>query len=97
VVWHSIPSPVIGAGNITLDGNGLDLTLGTVALTANTTFEVTRYITVDGALTSTANLELLGDKNDTGVGGIYVTGAGSITADGNPDINRFKLEWSRGC
>lgn len=78
-------SPNLGMGNITLNGHGLDVILGTLNLTSSTTFSLIRFITVNGTLTSSAgsNLILQGDRNNSGVGGVLVTGTGSINSGGN--------------
>ncbi len=92
-------TPTVGAGDITLDGNGIDLTLGTVAFTSPVNFELTRFITVDGALTSGAgdNLLLEGDKNNTGVGGVFVTNTGSIDSGGSLTIEGNNLSGLAGA
>lgn len=78
-------TPVLGQGNITLQGNGLDLTLGNLTFNVPITFDVNRYIIVDGALTTTganSNISLIGDAANTGTGGVWVTSTGSITSGG---------------
>ena len=76
-------SPVVGAGSISLQGNGDDLTLGTVNLTSATNFSVIRNIIVTGALSTTgaaSNLGLYADDGGIGVGGVRVTSTGSVNS-----------------
>ena len=83
-------SPVLGGGSITLQGNGLDLTLGTVSFNTPVNFFVNRDILVNGALTTTgagSNLGLFADALNSGVGGVMISSTGSINSSGNLTIS----------
>ena len=90
--------PTIGAGNITLNGNGLDLVLGALNLSTSTTFEVNRYLVVNGALTSSSNVNigLNADDNLSGVGGVLITSIGSINSGGSLTIQGSSLNGLTG-
>ena len=82
-------SPVFGHGNITLNGNGEDISLGTVNFGVSTVVSVTRDIIVTGALTTSAgsNLTLTADSGDSGTGGVEVEATGSINSAGTLTLN----------
>lgn len=79
-------SPALGAGNITLQGNGQDLTLGTLTFSTPVSIAVSRYLTVNGTLTTTgtnSNITLQGDSGNIGIGGVYISSTGSVVSSGN--------------
>ena len=93
-------SPVIGAGSISLQGNGDDLTLGTVNLTSATNFSVIRNIIVTGALSTTgasSNLGLFADDTGIGVGGVRVTSTGSVNSSAALTISGSALTGVAGA
>ena len=95
-------TPNIGAGAITLQGNGEDLTLGSLTLTSNTNFSVLRNIIVTGALKTTSagsgsNLGLFADNTNIGVGGVIVTSGGSINSSGSLTISGSLLTGYSGA
>jgi hypothetical protein len=85
-------SPILGGGDITLQGNGLDLSLGNVNFNSSVNFFVDRDIYVNGNLTTMgvgSNLGLFADAQNIGVGGVVVGSMGSINSSGTLTI--------RGC
>ncbi len=92
-------APLLGAGNITLQGNGLDLTLSTVSFSSSVAFAVNRYLIVNGAVTTTngANISLTGDASQTGVGGVFITTTGSINSSGNVTLSGSNLAGLSGA
>lgn len=84
-------TPEIGAGDITLNGNGLDFIGGNLTFYTNLVLSAPRYIIVTGPITSVngVSLVLIGDDNHTGLGGILIEkGAtfnmtGSLTLEGS--------------
>ena len=93
-------TPVLGAGNITLQGNGLDLTLGSLSFTTPIGFEVTRYIIISGPITSSgagSNLSFIGDAGHSGTGGVLITGSGSINSSGNVTLQGSNVSGAPGA
>lgn len=83
-------SPTVGSGNITLNGNGLDLTFGTINFTSNIGFFAARTITLNGMFSTTngSNLTLTANGTGTGEGivmnaGATISSTGSLTLNGN--------------
>jgi hypothetical protein len=68
-------SPNVGAGNITLLGNGSNLTLGDVTFSTTTVLSVSQNIIVNGTVTTTgnSNLTLFADDTNNNIGGVLVT------------------------
>ena len=91
-------SPTVGAGNITLNGGGKDLVLGTININTSTDFNVVRYIIVNGALTSSngVNLGLFADNHGTDIGGVLVSSAGSINSGGSLTLQGSSLSGLSG-
>ena len=86
-------SPNLGGtgqgGNITLQGNGSDITLGTVSFSSAVGFAAVQDITINGAVTTSngAGLTLTADVNNTGTGGVDITTGGSLNIAGALTIN----------
>ncbi len=87
-------SPLIGAGNVTLNGNGIDISLGAINFNTSTVISVIRHINVTGALSTSAgmNLTLNGDNDNDGVGGVIVQAGGSVTSGGTLIISGSDFE-----
>ena len=92
-------TPTVGSGSVTLQGNGLDLSLGTVSFSSATSFAVNRFITITGALNSTngTNLVLQGDRLNSGTGGVYVASGGSISSSGSLTLEGSNLSGLSGA
>lgn len=86
-------APVIGSGNVTLQGGGEDLTLGPAPLTFNspTTFAVNGNIYVTGSIQTFlgSSLTLIADNNNDGIGGVLVSAP--INSDGSITLRGSKI------
>lgn len=93
-------APILGSGNITLQGNGLDLTLGSLNFNNSIAFSINRYLILNGALTTStsgANIYLTGGAANTGVGGVMITSTGSVSSAGSLTISGASLSGLSGA
>jgi hypothetical protein len=88
-----LTSPIVGAGSISLQGNGADLTIGGLTFDTPVEFAVNRYLTVNGNLTTNGgvNLSLVGDNDNDGSGGVFITNGAIINSSGELYIKGSNL------
>ncbi|MDR3477200.1 MAG: MBG domain-containing protein, partial [Gammaproteobacteria bacterium] len=88
-------APVVGAGNVALNGNSRSLILGDLTFTTATTFSINAAdIIINGLITSTgigSNLSFFADTGNTNQGGVRVTSTGAVNSSGNLTLSGSNL------
>ncbi|MHB1222323.1 MAG: beta strand repeat-containing protein, partial [Gammaproteobacteria bacterium] len=88
-------SPILGVGNITLDGGSHSQFFGNLTFTSAQIIAISNAdLIINGPITSTgigSNLTFIADDNNTGLGGVRVTGTGSVNSSGNLTLQGSNL------
>ncbi|MFZ2314466.1 MAG: hypothetical protein WAW86_02245, partial [Gammaproteobacteria bacterium] len=92
-------TPIVGAGNITLNGNGLDFIGGNITVISDFVLRAPRNIILIGPVNTIngSSFSLLADDDHNGIGGVLIQNGGYLDATGNLVLQGSDLSTATGA